>query len=145
MLWRDAYARTHRMLAAEATSRHQALPVSLPLDWHSPDYFPRGRTGHHTGARNPGIGMRIWNFMDGQLRELLTNYGDIGAFWFDGMWIADADWHLARHLLADSSTAAAGSRRQQPSKNPFLERTSRCLRRICQASTLLVLIQSNPS
>jgi alpha-L-fucosidase len=35
--------------------------------------------------------------MDGQLRELLTNYGTIGGIWFDGMWDKpDADWHLAK-------------------------------------------------
>jgi len=35
--------------------------------------------------------------MDGQLRELLTNYGPIGGIWFDGMWDKpDADWHLSK-------------------------------------------------
>ena len=24
--------------------------------------------------------------MNGQLRELLTNYGEIGGIWFDGWW-----------------------------------------------------------
>jgi alpha-L-fucosidase len=33
--------------------------------------------------------------MDGQLTELLTNYGAIGGIWFDGMWDKpNADWHL---------------------------------------------------
>ena len=33
--------------------------------------------------------------MDGQLTELLTNYGPIGGIWFDGMWDKpNADWHL---------------------------------------------------
>jgi alpha-L-fucosidase len=35
--------------------------------------------------------------MDGQLRELLTNYGPIGGIWFDGMWDKpEADWHLQK-------------------------------------------------
>jgi alpha-L-fucosidase len=35
--------------------------------------------------------------MDAQLRELLTNYGEIGGIWFDGWWDRpDADWHLDR-------------------------------------------------
>ena len=35
--------------------------------------------------------------MDDQLRELLTNYGEIGGIWFDGMWDKpDADWRLAK-------------------------------------------------
>ncbi len=33
--------------------------------------------------------------MDGQLKELLTNYGPIGGIWFDGMWDKpEADWRL---------------------------------------------------
>jgi alpha-L-fucosidase len=33
--------------------------------------------------------------MNGQLRELLTNYGEIGGIWFDGMWDKwDAPWRL---------------------------------------------------
>jgi len=35
--------------------------------------------------------------MDAQLRELLTNYGEIAGIWFDGMWDKpDADWRLAK-------------------------------------------------
>lgn len=66
------------------------------LDWHNPDYFPRGQTNWDNGRPNHGD----WNayldtYMDGQLRELLTNYGPIGGIWFDGMWDKpDADWHL---------------------------------------------------
>jgi alpha-L-fucosidase len=67
------------------------------LDWHSPDYFPRGRTGRHAGRPEAGNWEAYLNFMDGQLRELLTNYGEIGGVWFDGMWDKpEADWHLAR-------------------------------------------------
>jgi alpha-L-fucosidase len=33
--------------------------------------------------------------MDAQLRELLTNYGEVGGIWFDGQWDKyDADWRL---------------------------------------------------
>ena len=68
------------------------------LDWHHPDYFPRGQTNWNNGRPDHGN----WNtylddYMDGQLRELLTNYGPIGGIWFDGMWDKpDADWHLAK-------------------------------------------------
>ena len=35
--------------------------------------------------------------MNGQLRELLTNYGEIGGIWFDGWWDRpEADWQLDR-------------------------------------------------
>jgi alpha-L-fucosidase len=65
------------------------------LDWHHPDYWPRGRTGQHTGRPDGGDWGRYLDFMDSQLTELLTNYGPIGGIWFDGMWDkADADWRL---------------------------------------------------
>ena len=68
------------------------------LDWHNPDYYPRGVTAWDNGRPDHGD----WNsyldsYMDGQLRELLTNYGSIAGIWFDGMWDKpDADWHLQK-------------------------------------------------
>lgn len=65
------------------------------LDWHNPDYWPRGRTGHDTGRPESGDWNRYIGFMNAQLTELLTNYGPIGGIWFDGMWDKpDADWRL---------------------------------------------------
>ena len=67
------------------------------LDWHNPDYWPRGRTGRATGRPDSGEWSRYLDFMDQQLTELLTNYGPIGGIWFDGMWDKpDADWRLTR-------------------------------------------------
>ncbi|MBB3694624.1 alpha-L-fucosidase [Sphingomonas sp. BK580] len=56
------------------------------LDWHNPDYFPRGRTGHTTGRPEAGDWERYVDYQDAQLRELLTQYGPIGGIWFDGWW-----------------------------------------------------------
>jgi alpha-L-fucosidase len=65
------------------------------LDWHNPDYWPRGRTGHNTGRPESGDWNRYLDFLDAQLTELLTHYGPIGGIWFDGMWDKpDADWRL---------------------------------------------------
>ena len=67
------------------------------LDWHHPDYFPRGRTGQGTGRPDGGEWTRYLDFMDAQLTELLTRYGPIGGIWFDGMWDKpDAEWRLER-------------------------------------------------
>lgn len=66
------------------------------LDWHHPDYFPRGRTGQGIKGRpqNGKWGDYI-EYMNSQLTELLTNYGEIGGIWFDGMWDKpNADWKL---------------------------------------------------
>src|SRR6267154_700040 len=65
------------------------------LDWHNPDYWPRGRTGLKTGRPEQGSWPRYLDFMDSQLTELLTQYGSIGGIWFDGMWDKpDAEWRL---------------------------------------------------
>jgi alpha-L-fucosidase len=65
------------------------------LDWHHPDYFPRGQTGLSAGRPESGQWDRYLDFMDAQLKELLTNYGKIGGIWFDGMWDRPkADWRL---------------------------------------------------
>jgi alpha-L-fucosidase len=65
------------------------------LDWHHSDYYPRGRTGHNTGRPESGDFSRYLDYLDNQLRELLTGYGEIGGIWFDGWWDKpDADWRL---------------------------------------------------
>jgi alpha-L-fucosidase len=66
------------------------------LDWHSDDYYPRGGTGNSTGRPDSGDWNRYLDYMNAQLRELLTNYGEVGGIWFDGMWDKpNADWKLA--------------------------------------------------
>jgi alpha-L-fucosidase len=65
------------------------------LDWHHTDYFPRGQTGLSAGRPESGQWYNYLDFMDAQLKELLTNYGKIGGIWFDGMWDRPkADWRL---------------------------------------------------
>jgi alpha-L-fucosidase len=65
------------------------------LDWHHPDYFPRGRTGHDAGRADGGTWPRYIDFMEAQLTELLTKYGPVAGIWFDGWWDRkDADWRL---------------------------------------------------
>lgn len=69
------------------------------LDWMRPDY-PQGRTGTRTGRpTDQGNWESYFAFMNAQLTELLTNYGPIGAIWFDGWWDHEGDkvpfdWHL---------------------------------------------------
>ncbi len=88
------------------------------LDWHHPDYYPRGATGHDAGRPSQGDWNRYLDFMDAQLRELLTNYGAVGGIWFDGMWDKpDADWRLARtyKLIHDlQPQALIGSNHHRP-------------------------------
>ena len=85
-----------KMLADEC--RKQGIKLYFyhsHLDWHHPDYFPLGRTGHASGREEKGDWYRYLDYMDSQLRELCTNYGEIGGIWFDGWWDKPtADWRL---------------------------------------------------
>ncbi|MBI4579050.1 MAG: alpha-L-fucosidase, partial [Planctomycetes bacterium] len=79
------------------------------LDCHHPDYFPRGRTGLFAGRPEKGDFNRYLDYMDAQLKELLTGYGDVGGIWFDGWWDKpDAEWRLSRtyKLIHDLQPAA---------------------------------------
>ena len=60
------------------------------LDWHHPDYFPRGRTGKHTGRPESGDFNKYLDYMDAQLAELLGGrYGQVGG-------------HLVRRLVGSA-------------------------------------------
>jgi alpha-L-fucosidase len=87
-----------RLLADEC--RRQGMPLVIyysQLDWHHPDYFPRGGTGRTAARPDSGNWDRYLDFMDAQLRELLTGYGPVAGVWLDGFWDrGDADWRLAR-------------------------------------------------
>ena len=54
------------------------------MDWHNPDYLPR--RGWDPRPDVKANFPRYVEYMKGQLKELLTNYGDIGILWFDGEW-----------------------------------------------------------
>lgn len=68
------------------------------IDWYRDDY-PMGRTGTGTGKDPKKADWKgYYQFMNNQLTEILTNYGKIGAIWFDGWWDQDQnpnfDWEL---------------------------------------------------
>lgn len=60
------------------------------LDWIREDY-PIGRTGLYTGRKLAPNYDTYFTFMKNQIREILTNYGKVGAIWLDGYWDHDSD------------------------------------------------------
>lgn len=89
------------MLAEECHKQDVRLHLYYShLDWRRADY-PLGRTGHGTHRDLQPNWQTYLSFMEGQLTELLTRYGEIGAIWFDGVWDHDQDsipfnWDLER-------------------------------------------------
>lgn len=77
-----------KMLAEEC--KKQGIKLNLYyslLDWYRDDYpWRTGRTGQYSGRTSQGDYNHYFQFMKAQLTELLTEYGDIGAIWFDGHW-----------------------------------------------------------
>lgn len=69
------------------------------LDWHHPDYNLKGDHGKlgFMGGRHDGQFDRYVDFMCGQLKELLTNYGPVYCIWFDGEWESlQANWNFGK-------------------------------------------------
>lgn len=67
------------------------------VDWGRDDY-PMGESCRKNGKDSTSVGdyEHYFQFMKAQLTELLTEYGSIGAIWFDGVWDQpkDFDWRL---------------------------------------------------
>lgn len=72
---------------AEACRRHGlkfCLYHSI-MDWHHPDYGTRAPW--RGNADNPSPDMDAYTaYMKAQLKELLSDHGDVGILWFDGEW-----------------------------------------------------------
>ncbi|MDD3107956.1 MAG: alpha-L-fucosidase [Alistipes sp.] len=91
----------HRDILKELAQECKRQGIKLHLyyshiDWSREDAV-WGGTGRGTGRPNPqGNWPSYYQFMNHQLTELLTQYGTIGAVWFDGWWDQkpDFDWQL---------------------------------------------------
>ncbi|MCY2950694.1 MAG: alpha-L-fucosidase [Planctomycetota bacterium] len=59
------------------------------MDWHHPDAQSIGYPDYNNSKSNPNFPRYVQNYLKPQVKELLTNYGNIGIMWFDGEWIAD--------------------------------------------------------
>jgi alpha-L-fucosidase len=59
------------------------------MDWSHPDYGTKATWRGNAKNRNPDMD-RYVEYLKGQLKELLTSYGDVGLLWFDGEW--ESSW-----------------------------------------------------
>ncbi len=72
-------------------------------DWHDERYAAWPKTGAWPFGKivpDPARWQEFVEFMHGQVRELLTNYGKVDVLWFDGGWEHSADEWDACGLIA---------------------------------------------
>jgi alpha-L-fucosidase len=73
------------------------------VDWHHPQAQAPLYPNYNAGQRdqsvvNPEFPKYHENYLKPQVKELLTNYGDIGVVWFDGDWIADYTTEMGKEF-----------------------------------------------
>lgn len=86
---RTPYGKDVLKQLAQACQRHglKLFFYHSQLDWHHPDYYPRGMTGTTAGRPESGDFDKYIDYMNAELTELLGGeYGPIGGIWFDGWW-----------------------------------------------------------
>ena len=78
------------------------------LDWYQPDYNVDSKPGKGPGyslpkGKAPSMD-RYQEYLQGQLREIVTKYGPLHSMWFDGEWeepwTAERGWQLLRFCRA---------------------------------------------
>jgi len=75
------------------------------MDWHHPKaqalLFPNyNKRPKDSTIINSEFHEYFENYLKPQVKELLTNYGDIGVVWFDGEWIPDYTSEMGKELYS---------------------------------------------
>jgi alpha-L-fucosidase len=70
------------------------------MDWHHPDAQRIGFPNYNEAPSNPNFPRYVSTYLKPQVKELLTNYGDLGILWFDGEWIHDWTADMGKDLYA---------------------------------------------
>jgi alpha-L-fucosidase len=120
-----------KMLADEC--RKQGVKLFFyhsQLDWHHPDYYPRGRTGRDTARSDSGEWLRYLDYMDAQLEELLTGYGPVGGTGStDGGTGRTRTGGSRRRTRSSTGCSPPPSSAATTTGSPSPGKTSRCSRR----------------
>ena len=56
------------------------------MDWHHPDYLPHRDWETTMSATDAGSYDRYFAYLKNELKQILSDYGDISLLWFDGEW-----------------------------------------------------------
>ena len=65
------------------------------MDWHHPDYLPHRDWETTMSATDAGSYDRYFAYLKNELKQILSDYGDISLLWFDGEW--ESTWHTNMH------------------------------------------------
>ena len=85
--------------ACKAAGIHFCFYHSI-MDWHHPDAQRVGYPNYNDAPSNPNFPRYVSNYLNPQVKELLSDYGDIGIMWFDGEWIHDWTAEMGQDLYA---------------------------------------------
>ncbi len=69
------------------------------MDWHNPDYLPRRDWEKNRSVIGANFRKYV-DYMKAELKELLTNYGEIGVLWFDGEWESTWNEKLGKEIYS---------------------------------------------
>ena len=86
-----------KALARPATGRESSSSFTTRCSTGIiPTTSPAGKRARRPGREGEGDWKTYVAYYQGQVRELCSNYGEIGGIWFDGWWDRpEADWDLA--------------------------------------------------
>lgn len=78
------------------------------LDWYHPDYVPRRKDNDSRPPAGPEVFGKYLDFVEQQIRELLTGYGRVDVLWWDGGWEHSGEEQRAARLNGLAYTLQPG-------------------------------------
>lgn len=87
-------------------------------DWHSDYYWwkkfpPADRNANYSITKHPEQWKKFVDFTHNQIKELVTDYGQVDILWFDGGWVRKTTDEEVKKYLADISEGSRWARNPQ--------------------------------